>query len=73
MRPVFSEASLISSCNSISDRATETPAFSMINSSSLDLRRGIVVTQIPPAFKTANQQATSMGVFPDRSRTLPPV
>ena len=32
----------------------------------------MVVTQMPPAFKTAHQQATSIGVLAARSRTRLP-
>ena len=31
--------------------------------------KGMVATTIPPAFKTANQQATIMGLFAERIKT----
>ncbi len=49
-----------------------TRAFSMIWPSSLARSIGIVATAMPPAFITANQQATSIGLLAARSSTRLP-
>ena len=66
-------ASSSSSVSATSVRAMVTPARSIRYASSRARNNGMVVTQIPPAFKTANQQATSIGVLAARNSTLAPV
>ena len=55
-----------------SQSAKSTWPFSMICLSSLARSIGIVATAMPPAFITANQQATSIGLLAERSSTRLP-
>ncbi len=54
-------------------KAMPISALSTIAASSRARSRGIVVTATPPAFKTPNQQAASIGVLKPRSSTRPPL
>ena len=49
--------------------ACEISAQSIIVVNSLARSNGMVATTIPPAFKTANQQATIIGLFAERINT----
>ena len=66
-------AALSSSARSAaSQSAIVTWALAMICTSSLARSIGIVATAMPPAFITANQQATSIGLLAARSSTRLP-
>src|SRR5438477_353766 len=61
-----------SSCRRLSQSACVTSALVMTSVSSFARRSGIVATQTPPAFITANQQAAIIGLFGPRSSTRLP-
>ena len=61
-----------SSARRTSHSAWLTCALSMMAVSSFARSSGIVATAMPPALRTANQQAASIGLFGPRSRTRLP-
>ena len=62
----------ISSAKSVSQKAWEISAQSIIVLNSLERNNGMVATTIPPAFNMANQHATIIGLLAERIKTLLP-